>query len=768
MIRHPAKFLLAITFCLICHSVSAKDQSYHFICGKIRYENHQPASGATVKALTNNRFLAGAVSNENGDYQLKIELANLDSILLTVSLIGFEDENIIFPADKDTIRAIFTLYEKPIELGTVVVRSPDNNSPLMSNLDHDNLGFNSKHSLVTTDPTSAIKQPQTVRQGSNHSAKIRINGTSPVYFMNGLEMGYDPTHYGMFSIVPGSVIDKIIFFPQGTNAAYGSPSCIEFDTQVPFDKGLGSELDLSFIEGTGSAFYGNKRYFLLASLRKSILDKIADDITQKSENVTIPPTDFRDIFISSGLRLSGNSRLLIDHYQVKDFLRYIISNSTNNPNGINTLQNTGEDFWSLRYEMLYHRLLIKLGAANKQSSEFYHAGSVNSRYANAFLVDLKAKSRMNLLNLEATLALNNFNISAGDQLNYVSNRQIDLAQINWNFLSPDASSDNPFMYQRELNSLYGSYHSRYNDLNNAAYLAIRHRHWGFEIESGLRMEYFQNLAQHDKFLYRNSLKYKINDFEKLEFSIGSYANNPENKILEPYQVLIHDNINKLLPVETRLTSFNFSLGPVVLGAFEKNIEYLPRVLPDFEHINPDHSVDRGFISVRSDGKIKSRGADITIETKNVFSSRLNLYAYYGYTEAQKISGQVTVPYELNAPHKIFMQLDYQFSPHFTLGGNISVRSGYRYTNIDVTGIFGTTDIQRYSWDYYNTAIAHENSEQFPWNISSNLYADFKFGKSSLNLLLSNISNYKNPIIRTYDGFVYDAGILPSIGYSYKF
>jgi len=53
------------------------------------------------------------------------------------------------------------------------------------------------------------------------------------------------------------------------------------------------------------------------------------------------------------------------------------------------------------------------------------------------------------------------------------------------------------------------------------------------------------------------------------------------------------------------------------------------------------------------------------------------------------------------------------------------------------------------------------------NINSDLFAEFNLGRCRIYATLTNISNRRNPIIRTADGFIYDAGILPSIGLKYK-
>jgi hypothetical protein len=735
------------------------------ITGLVTYDSGEPAGGATVMAAKGNRVITGAVTSTDGRFLLKILFS--DSLLLKISQIGFESEEKILIAIDDSITINIKLSQKAYEFGTVVVLPLDKMGELGKSLASEKIDFDSRHSIITSNPISAIREPQTIRDGSNYSAKLRVNGTSPIYYMNGIEMGYDPNHYGMFSIVPGSVVEKVNFFPQGSGASFGSPAGIEFATKSPFGKGIGCGLDLSFIEGTGSIWYGSDRFFVLSTARKSVLDQIADKINSSSEQRTIPPTDFLDIFLSTGLKLSETQKLFFDHYSVKDYLSYTIAATGNNPYGINTLQDTGEDFYGIRYEYYRKHLQLKLGGAIKRGNETYSALSRQGLGQAAFHVDLKSRSQLNLADMEANLFFDSYELTFGNKIKYLSGRELNLSQTNWNFLPPDASSDNPFIYQRELNTLYGNYYSHDTKTNNASYVTLRKTVGGIDIESGLRSEYFGSLAQKYKTLFRISISRNVKHAGQIFISLGTYANDPENKILEPYQILVHDNISRLLPVETRLASVVCKIGPVKVDVFEKKIAHLPSIRPDLGRIGTGNKVLPGFIAMQSEGKISSRGADITIELNNILS-HFDLYTFYGYTMASKAIGNIIVPYELNSPHKYFAQVDYKLSKLMTIGGNFSIRTGYRYTEMSIADLNNTAGVNRYTVEYYNNYLKKQNAMQFPLNFSSSLYADFNMGWAKLYFSISNLTNYKNPIIRTFDGFVYDAGILPSLGFSCKF
>jgi len=45
---------------------------------------------------------------------------------------------------------------------------------------------------------------------------------------------------------------------------------------------------------------------------------------------------------------------------------------------------------------------------------------------------------------------------------------------------------------------------------------------------------------------------------------------------------------------------------------------------------------------------------------------------------------------------------------------------------------------------------------------------YGFGGSHLFFWVANLTDHTNPIVSITDGFVYDAGILPSVGFRYTF
>jgi hypothetical protein len=737
------------------------------IAGKITDGHKSPVIGASIKIQNNNKTIAWAISDSLGRYGFFQDEIIGDSIQLSISAIGHFPKTLPVKIGQGQTSLNIILDENPVEMGTIVVKSnrpaPSSGQPYTS----ENITQEARRSIIPTNPMGVIKQAQVVREGSGQSAKIRVSGTSPRYYINGAEMGYDPNHYGMFSIIASPVLNDINFRSQGTPAGFESPAAVEFRTPISFDKHLKAETDFSFVEATGTISMGDSRYFVLISLRKSVLDQLADRISFHSNRLAIPPTAFTDVFISGGLNLSSHYRLITDQYYVKDHLSYEVGSSRRNPSGIQTAQSTQERFFSMRLEAAYPRLSFKIEAATKSDVELYRATPGTDNGGSNLNIDLSAQSRTNLANAEAIYRWGKTALTIGNSFKYISNRQVNLKQSNWNFLPPDATSDIPFIYQLELNYLWGSYQATDNESDNAGYLSWKSRLGRFEFEMGLRDQYFGRLNQSKCLNYRGSIGLDMGKAGRLGAFYGTFSESPAKRILEAYQVLVLANLTNLSPVNTRLLAANYTCRFLTLGAFTKDISNLPILTPDFMEVDIENKIlGSGFLMAKSSGILRSYGADISTDFRDILIKGFDFNASYGYTNAYKLIDGTTIPYELNAPHKIFIQSNYRLNHHLNIGGNLDARSGFPYTPSTLEKL--NYSLTRYTYAFYRDALAHQNQRRFPSNIVLSIYADFSWGNSQLYLTIANVTNRKNPIISTADGFVYDAGILPSLGFSYKF
>ncbi|MCP4583253.1 MAG: carboxypeptidase-like regulatory domain-containing protein, partial [candidate division Zixibacteria bacterium] len=597
------------------------------IQGNVRDIQNNEIIGATVIVYHEDRLLGGAATDLDGKFKINLSAESDDTLIVQISSIGYSKQSRKVIVNQDTTSIQCLLEEKPIEVETVVVTPNTRKTAYKTTTQKEQIIRASNHSLIASDPIQAIKQPQVIKVGSNHSSKIRINGTSPKYYINGLDIGYDPNHYGMFSIVPAPILSEINLYPQGTSARYGLPSAIELTTAKPFKKHFSNEFNLSVLEATGTMSWGKDDYFFLTSVRKSILDRLVDQFESHSNRKKFPPANFRDIFITAGLRLTKNHRLLIDQYYVDDYLRYISDPSLRNPDGIYISQNSNESYLGVRFEAIGQNLLLKTGGAIKSSSEKYFAKPELLNHQSDFVVDLKTKRHLVTGNIETMILIGSSSFSIGNAMEHTARRDIDLNHSNWNFLPPDYISDNPYIYQRAINQLFKNYSTSDSELNNATYVSYEHNIEYLKIETGIRSEYFSKLAGSRTMLFRQSLIIQAGENSNIELFYGTFAENPINRLTEAYQILIHDSLHKLKPIGIRLASVSFLRNPLKISLFHKTLSDMPVLTPDFDYRDPDGTIREGFLTMNSDDRLRIYGGDISLQIDGFIRPEFNIFTY---------------------------------------------------------------------------------------------------------------------------------------------
>ena len=768
MLRNIVTYLIlpivALLLSITATTLAGSAQS-HRITGNITDQENNPVIGASVVFCVDDEILSGCPTDTLGRFTKSVTTLEHDSIIVKVSSVGYKSMTAVIFVNRfhDTTVVDFQLKQETVEMGALKVKPEETHSKSTISLDRERIIEAATQSLIPTNPISAIKQPQVIREGSIHSSKININGTKPKYYINGIEIGSDPNHFGAFSIIPASVVQKMTFQPQGTSSHLVSPSAVKLSTGRPFEKHIRGDINLSLIEATGSFSIGGSRYFTLGSLRKSLLDKLVRRFDVHSNRRVLPPTNFQDIFGSSGLKLSGHHFLFLDQYHVRDFLSYKTDATTKNPEGVNITLHTEERFFGLRWEAVYDRVFLKVGAAVRLSSEEYQAspGNLNE----GIKLYLTSDRQTNLGNIEVSFPLGSGLLTVGNQLEHVSKNNVNMTQQNWNFQPPDANTDNPFIYQPELNQLYDTYSGNFNELNNALFTSVTQSSFGVKLESGFRAQYFGSLDNGTVMLFRNRVNVRTGKTGILSLFLGTFAENPVRNILEPYQVLIQADRNNLKPIMTQLASVDFSTGKLELGLFTKRIYNLPALTVDFDHVN-NGSVEEGFIAMQSNGQLDFYGGDITLELDSLLSSPLDLYTFYSYTHAEKMVNGVITPYELNSPHQLYAKMTYRLSRVISVAGEGSLRSGFAYTPTRSVSAYQSHD--RLTEQFYKSSLGSENSARFPLNATLSFHMNFNLGNAQLFYSVVNVTDRANPIINTADGFIYDAGILPSVGLRWRF
>lgn len=758
--------LVSVIFATLC-LVGAETVLAYDIFGKIIAPDHSPIVAANVKLVSHDSLLAWSLSDTSGRFSIvsKGEVSPED--YLEIGAIGYSVKRVRLSDLNDLRNSKIILEENPINLGSIIVESP---KPTVTGGEYISgaiIADKARRSIILTNSTNSITQPQAVRDGSAQSAKIRINGTSPMYFINGAAMGDDPNHYGMFNIIASPNLNGLDFYAQGTSAKYESPSVIEFKTPRPFQNHLDCELNMSFIEGTNSASYGTEHVFVITSIRKSFLDLLVKEAPLKSDRTTIPPASFIDWFASAGVKLSPKLILITDQYYSKDYLSYDLSGTKRNPTGLSIKQNTESQMVSIRLESINPKLNYRLALSTRTGTESYNVAPSLAGYNTTMQVNLESNQRTSSGDAEINYSLGNTIITAGSTVNYISGRRLNLIQRNWNFQPPDAPSDNPYFYQPELDYLYGSIKIADTEFDNAAYLSLKGKLGKFEYATGLRQSYFQKLKSRCNTDCRLSLGYNAGKTGTVSMAYGTFSESPVKRISEPYQVLVRAGLNRLQPVATELLTLNYAVGKIKLGAFTKQIQYLPILTPDFGQVDIENRlIGNGFLTMQPIGKLNSYGTDMTFDLAKFPNANTDIEISYGYTRSRKEIDRISIPYELDAPHKINIDISYKISGIISIGGNFSGRSGYPCAR--PVKYYDNRTPSRYSESYYRALLTGMYSSRFPFNYQTSIYINLDWENSHFYLTILNLTNRKNPLISSADGYIYDNGILPSLGYSCKF
>ena len=555
------------------------------ISGAVTDRNQLPVVGASVTVIENDKIIFGTSADTDGSFKIKIK-TNDKSLTLRVSSIGFFGKTEDIAIDSNRVEMNFTLEQQTIEIGSIAVNPEKIPTTSERIYDSKRISNISRQALIPTNPIAALKEPEISRQGSNHSSQIRINGTNPKYYLNGTLLGADPDHYGMFSVIPASIIDEIKFYPQGASAERAQASSIDLNTPAPYYDHSDICLDLSTVEATGMYSLGNENFYIFGSVRKSLLDKLVKSFDISSDRRTIPPTNFEDIYLSMGVKLSSRYRLMLDHYSVRDYLAYNTGSAVS-ASDIDTYQRTNEYLTSLRLDAVYDKLLIKFNGAFRNGRKIYNAAPGDNADPSKIHIDLNESRKTGTAALTGIYMSGNWEIRAGNQLEYVSSRDISLSQKNWNFLSPFYSSDNPYIYQQALNEIYGAYEGLTTEINNAAYVSASKEIGRFKFENGLRLEYFNHLQNNRQLLSRHTLTFKTSARSRIELHYGTYAESPSGNILEPYQVLVQDNLDNLQPVTTRQYTAGWANDNIEINLFKKDIDYMAVITPDFDNVYAD-------------------------------------------------------------------------------------------------------------------------------------------------------------------------------------
>ncbi len=771
MLRLARQALLVSTLCLLATlftpgTEAASSAPERSLAGTVLDSHRQPIWGATVTLRGAGLPIASMPTDSAGRFTVSVP-DSLHPDTVVVSAVGFERALVDIASVGNRKSLVVTLTEATIDFGRINVRAHRERRVNNHEFSSDQIREASAGSLVPGNPTAALATPQLARVGSNHSSQIRISGAAPTFYLNGAPIGADPNHFGAFSVVPGTVVQSMRFLPQGTDASIGTTSAVDFKTVTPFDTRLSGSLNLSTIEADAYLRVGNKRFFALGSLRKSTLDKLVKQFDANSDRRTVPPTNFQDIFASAGVRLSANSQLLVDQYSVRDFLSYNTASAAHDLPPTQTLQASRENYLGVKLQRVSTRLHLQASAAVKNSVRQYVAVPQGESTVGGSRIILDDSSQTVLGRLQSDLDLGHTRARTGIEWSSDTRRAVHLHQQNWNLQPPFACTDNPFIYQIALNQLYGDFSGTSPQNHFAAFASVGRDLGPLSLESGLRLEQLSAVTDGRHLLQRHQISFRTSATSELRLHYGQYVDNPVTTILEPNQVLIRAHLSDLTPVQTRLVTADCALGPVQVGLFRKWISNTPAVSPDYGQVyDENQSLNPDFLRMSSTGRADFCGFSADLSLDRFIAAPLSLHASYALSRATRTEHGITYLHELDSRHRLITQLDYRAGRKVSLGTEFQVRTGYPYSPLRKLQLYN--EPSTYNEAYLKAVLSKENSKRFPLNATVNLHARFDFGRTEMTLALTNVTNRYNPLISSTSGLIYDAGILPSFGLTWKF
>ena len=752
--RLPSRLILGLLLTLIAANAESSTLS-----GTVSDSTGQPVCGATVVVIWEETVIAGTAARADGSFGLTLPSHVRGTVTLQVSSVGYATSTRKIKLDDLDGSIGLTLTDLATQIEGITVHPSRPVELARETINGAAVARRAQMSLVPTNPVAAIKQPQVSRPGSSHSSQIRVHGTNPVYYLNGLPIGTDPAHYGLFAFIPTLVIERIGFYPLGSPARHRLSAVVELDTREPFGGKTSADAVLSTIEATGAFKLAGERFYVLGSLRKSVLDRLVKHFDISTDRTTLPPTNFQDIFGSAGWKLSDRVRVMVDQYHVRDFLSFNTSAATGSSSGIETYQSSQENQVALRLEGMTDRWLARFSVGVRSGSAFYRAVPIQQDGLYAYLTE---SHFVGYGRSEISWVGDRTSMTAGAEIEADRERKFSLEQHNWNFLPPFSSSDNPYVYQQALNETYGDYTAVLRSVNRAFYGTARWEGSRFMYTGSLRLDDYNLLQNRTVWSPRTTVGFRTGARSLLEFRYGQYSQSPIGDILEAYQILFRANVAILSPIRTTLTSLDWRGDQWQIGLFHKHLDNLPVVTPDFENpYEKDARLAQGILSARSEGAGRFAGASIAYQKSDLVGGRADLSVSYAYTHSYVIDHDVVLPYDLDSPHRINLEVAWHFSPRINLSTEFQWRSGYPYSPIVYNHAYDGSEV--FTESYYQAALEQENSRRLAAHASLNLAGSYRWDRTELFLSISNLTNRANPIVNSSSGPVYDAGILPMLG-----
>jgi hypothetical protein len=733
-----------------------------------------PVPRATISIKSPLRGRIGTATDLYGRFRFHLPDSVTSRVDLRATSVGFLPTDTSFSLTSDTQFVTIVCRPEIVETGRVEVTGSRSEANQVVRLNHRTLSTAAMKTLIPSDPLAAIRYPQLAHFGLNFASQLRIDGSIPRYYLNGVSIGADPTHFGAFAFIPTPAVEQIDFSPQGTNALYSTPSVIDLKTVGHTAAGHRGEITASIIDVTGSYLIASDRAFVGATLRQSLIDQLSDAINLGSSRHEIPAPKITDLLVCSGYRLSKTLQLTTDLYHVHDDLPYDFDQKSGASGEVKTRQKSTEDHLSLGLSYRddgLHGLL----AGGIRSGKRSFVAVTDDPSPGDFRVDFEEKYRYLQANGEFGFSGRLVDVTVGNQFESMPSQKLHLRQYSWNLLSPFAHSDNLDFFQSTINYYYGVYDGSVDGYTNSTFLTTQVHLGRFEIENGIRHEYFSFLNRKNEMASRHGLNVSLGGRKSIELFCGRFFESPITSTSDAYQVPARIFVQNLVPVETRLGTASVRWGVLTVAFFKKEIRNRPVLTPDYTHYNKviwlphggtEEFPDPLFLIVHPISRSTFSGVSFSMDAPGFPSPRIDLYASYAYSKARTTYYGVTMPHELDAPHRLLLQGSFVVSPRIKCSMEFAIHSGYPYTPFRSADFYGI--IYPPTEAEYLADLKKQNSARFSPNASLNLHVSYRVGRGDLFVSIVNATNRANEMIGSDEDFIYDSGLIPNIGFQYRF
>ncbi|MGE5681076.1 MAG: TonB-dependent receptor [Bacillota bacterium] len=437
----------------------------------------------------------GASTNLSGYFA--IPNVPMGSQVLVISFLGYKTEEMPLKVEKQNKIIKIYLRSDAVETKEIVITADSARTidklfaKPVSKIELSAKQINNVPKVVEADLLRSLQTLPGIQALSDFSSALYIRGGTPdqnLYLIDGTDV-YNPEHaFGLFSTFNTNAIKKVELSKGGFSAEYGGR--------------LSSILNVTNLDGNRNNFQGDASISLLSasttlqmplgsigsisgSIRRTYMDKTIAKFVDE-----IPDYYFYDGNLKAFIDLSPKNKIVASFYGGQDKLDYKFDKKAESPIGFQL--DWGNTTGSINWKTIFNPELF---------ANFWVTASHFRSYFNFEEAHVKEENQINDLTFKGSLEYymsKNFNVKFGFE------------QKNITGLLKDDFEDGKVDVSKRR-SLYTAWAS-----------AIWRPTENWDIETGLRYDYF--VSDKDYFNYdpRFSLKYRLSETINLKFSAGTF------------------------------------------------------------------------------------------------------------------------------------------------------------------------------------------------------------------------------------------------------